>query len=190
LITGPAQRLLQEIRTGAADLGFITLPVAEPELVTVPAMEEEMLLVAHPSHPLAKKKRIVSQDLVQQPFVVFEHASNSRRVIDEFFVKERIQPRIVMETENVEILKALVRSEMGITIIPYQAVAREVRSGHLACARISGTHLVRQTGWVYQRANKVPRMLEEMFKAFERVVPKLNLSPGDRLPSLRNKDMS
>ena len=189
LITGTSQRLLQEIRTGAADLGFITLPVNEPELVTVPAMEEEMLLVAHPSHPLAKKKRIVPQDLVQQPFVLFEAVSNSRKVVDGFFAKEGIEPRIVMETENVEILKALVRSEMGITIIPYQAVAREVRSGQLFCARISGTHLVRHTGWVYQRSNRIPRMLEEMFKAYERVLPRLNLSPGGnrapRLPSLK-----
>jgi LysR family transcriptional regulator, low CO2-responsive transcriptional regulator len=190
LITGPAPRLLHEIRTGAADLGFITLPVQEPEFVTVPAMEEEMLLVAHPSHPLARKQRIVSQDLVQQPFVLFEAASNSRRVIDQFFVKERIEPRIVMETENVEILKALVRSEMGITIIPYQAVAREVRSGQLCCARISGTHLARQTGWVYQRSNRIPRMVEEMFKAFERILPRLHLSPPTRLSSLRSKGMA
>ena len=141
LITGTSQRLLQEIRSGAADLGFITLPVNETELVTVPAMEEEMLLVAHPSHPLARKKRIVPQDLAQQPFVLFEAASNSRRVVDAFFIKERIEPRIVMETENVEILKALVRSEMGITIIPYQAVAREVRSRQLFCARIPGARM-------------------------------------------------
>jgi DNA-binding transcriptional LysR family regulator len=179
LITGTSQRLLQEIRTGAADLGFITLPVNEPELVTVPAMEEEMLLVTHPSHPLAKKKRIAPQDLAQEPFVLFEAVSNSRRIVDAFFIKEHFEPRIVMETENVEILKALVRSEMGITIIPYQAVAREVRSKQLFCARISGVQLVRQTGWVYQRSNKVPRMLEEMFKAYQRVLPKLNLRPGD-----------
>ena len=190
LITGTSQRLLQEIRTGAADVGFITLPVNEPELVTVPAMEEEMLLVAHPSHPLAKKRRIVPQDLAQQPFVLFEAVSNSRRVLDSFFAKTGIEPRIVMETENVEILKALVRSEMGITIIPYQAVAREVRSGQLFCARISGTHLVRHTGWVYQRANRIPRMLEELFRAYEHILPRLNLSPGPRVASLRSKDMS
>jgi DNA-binding transcriptional LysR family regulator len=85
-----------------------------------------------------------------------------------------------METENVEILKALVRSEMGITIIPYQAVAREVRSKQLFCARISGAPLVRHTGWVYQRSNRVPRVLEEMFKAYQRILPKLNLRPGTR----------
>ena len=190
VLTGPTQRLIQEIRTGSADLGFLTLPVDEPDLVTVPAMREELLLVAHVSHPLARKKRISSQDLVQQPFVLFEAGSNSRRVIDEFFIKEQIQPRIVMETENVEILKALVRTGTGITIIPYQAVAREVRGGQLFCARISGVHLVRDTGWVYQRSNRVPRIIEEMFRAFDRILPRLKLSPaggppaaGDRTPS-------
>src|SRR5215210_1682026 len=90
LITGTSQRLLQEIRMGAADLGFITLPVTEPDLVTVPAMEEEMLLVTHPSHPLAKKKKIEPRDLAQEPFVLFEAVSNSRRIVDSFFAKERI----------------------------------------------------------------------------------------------------
>jgi hypothetical protein len=54
----------------------------------------------------------------------------------------------------------------------------------LFCARISGTHLVRHTGWVYQRSNMVPRMIQEMIKAYERVLPKLNLRPAGRNASL------
>jgi len=180
LITGNTQRLLQELRSGVADLGFLTFPVNEPDLVAVPAMDEELLLVTHPTHPLVRHRRVESQDLVRQPFVLFESGSNSRRVIEEFFVKEKIQPQIVMETENVEILKALVRTGMGVTIIPYQAVAREVRSGHLFCARLAGVTLARQTGWVYQRSNRVPRTFEEMFRAFERIRPRLKLAPGGR----------
>jgi DNA-binding transcriptional LysR family regulator len=182
VMTGPAQQLVQYVRTGAADLGFLALPIEEPDLVTVPAMREELLLVTHPSHPLARKKRIVSQDLAHQPFVLFEADSNTRRVIDQFIVKEQIQPRIVMETENVEILKALVRTGMGITIIPYQAVARELHAGHLFCSRISGVRLARDFGWVYQRTNRVPRIIEEMFRMFGRLLPRLKLSPGTRLP--------
>ncbi|RPH55943.1 MAG: LysR family transcriptional regulator [Acidobacteria bacterium] len=177
LITGSSQRLLQELRSGSADLGFLTLPVNEPDIIAVPAMEEELLVVTHPSHPLAKNRRIVSHDLVRQPFVLFESGSNTRRLIDEFFVKEMIQPEIVMETENVEILKALVRTEIGITIIPYEAVAREVRSGQLFCSRIAGISLVRQTGWIFQRSNRVPRTFEEMFRTFQRIRPRLKVAP-------------
>ena len=39
-----------------------------------------------------------------------------------------------METENVEIIKAMVRSGIGITVISHQAVEREVQEGELASA--------------------------------------------------------
>lgn len=180
---GATPRILRQLRNGAADLGLVTLPVDDPSLVSVPVMREELLLVTSPQHPLSRRKQIVPQDLVRQSFVLFEAGSNSRRTIDEFFVKEQIAPQVVTETENVEIIKALVRIGMGITIIPYQAVAREVRAGYLSCARIAGQQLVRETGWVHLRSNRVPRALQEMMKTFERVRPQLKLSPG--VPSRR-----
>jgi DNA-binding transcriptional LysR family regulator len=172
VITGSAERLLRKLRAGAADLGLLTLPVDEPDLVTVPVMREELMLVAYPTHPLAKRGRVEPHDLVRQPFVLYEPGSNTRRVIDEFFIKEKIQPRIVMETENVEIIKAMVKSGIGITIISQQAVEREVKEGQLAAARLTGHTLVRETGWVYLKANRVPRKVEEMIRTLEKTLPK------------------
>ena len=136
------------------------------------------MLVTAPQHPLARRRNITPQDLVRQPFVLFEQGSNSRRAIEEFFVREQIAPKVVTETENVEIIKAFVRAGMGVTIIPYQSVAREVRAGALFCARIAGQQLVRETGWVHLRLNRVPRAVQEMMKTLERIRPQLKLSPG------------
>jgi DNA-binding transcriptional LysR family regulator len=178
VIAGATPRLVRQLRAGAADLGLLTLPVNDPNLVSTLVMREELLLVTAPTNPLAKKKQIVSKDLVGQPFVLFEASSNSRRTIDEFFTKEHISPRVVSETENVEIIKAMVQIGLGITIIPYQAVAREVRAGYLFCARIAGQQLVRDTGWVHLRSNRVPRAVQEMMRTLERVRPRLKLTPG------------
>ena len=178
LTTGAAPRLLRQLRTGAADLGLLTLPIDDPYFVSVPVMREEMLLVAAPTHPLARKRQILPQNLIGQPFVLFEPSSNSRKVIDRFFAREQIEPKVVTETESVEILKALVMIGMGITIIPYQAVAREVRAGQLFCARIAGVQLVRETGWVYLRVNHLPRAMQVMMSTLERVRPKLKLAPA------------
>ena len=123
----------------------------------------------------------VNFELDGQPFVLFERGSNTRRVIDDMFAREEVQPRIVMETENAEILKALVSIGMGVTIIPYQAIAREVRGGHLRCMRIEGFSMVRETGWVYGRAPRVPRLVQHMFDALERTLPKLKLAPPPRI---------
>jgi DNA-binding transcriptional LysR family regulator len=176
VIPGATPRLVRQLRAGAADLGLLTLPVNDPNLISTPVMREELLLVTAPTHPLARRKQIGPQDLVGQPFVLFEPSSNSRRTIDEFFMKEHISPRVVTETENVEIIKAMVRNGLGITIIPYQAVAREVRAGFLFCARIAGQQLLRETGWVHLRSNRVPRAVQEMMQTLERVRPKLKLA--------------
>jgi DNA-binding transcriptional LysR family regulator len=173
---GATDKCTAAIRAGTADLGLLTLPIDEPDLVSVPALAEELLVVTSPSHPLARKKRIVAADLRRQNFVLFESGSNTRLVIDQFFVRENLDPRIVMETENVEIIKALVRNNLGISIISYQAVAREFASGQLFCARIHGQELIRKTGWVYARANRVPRAVQEVLSTFERIRPKLRLS--------------
>ena len=177
LMSGSSEQCLARLRSGAGDLALLTLPVEQPDLVTVPVLQEELLVVTAAKHPLSRKKKVLPQDLVRQPFVLFEPGSNSRRAIDEFFLSARIEPQIVMETENVEIIKALVRNGLGITIIPYQAVARDVTSGQMHCARIEGRSLVRETGWIYPKMSRTPRAVQEVIKAFERVRPKLKLAP-------------
>jgi DNA-binding transcriptional LysR family regulator len=182
LVPGATPRLVRELKGGTADVALLTLPVDESDLEAIPVLREELLLVMRPDHALAKRKRVGPEDLVRQPFVLFEPHSNSRRVVDTFLASASIEPRIVLETENVEILKALVRAGLGLSVIPYQAVAREVRSGQLACARIGGTKLERETGWVYPRTSRLPRMLAELFKVFDQIKPKLRLAP-DQLGS-------
>ncbi len=177
LTTGSSERCLQQLRSGAGDLALLTLPVDQPDLVTVPVLQEELLVVTAAKHPLSRKRKVLPQDLVGQPFVLFEPGSNTRRAVDEFFMTARIEPQIVMETENVEIIKALVRHGLGITVIPYQAVARDVTQGQLFCARIEGRSLVRETGWIYPKMSRTPRAVQEVIRAFERVRPKLKLAP-------------
>ena len=188
LMPGATPRLVRQLRSGTADLGLLTLPIDDPALVSVPVMREELLLVTAPQHPLARKRQVTPQDLARQPFVLFEAGSGTRRAIEDFFVSEHIAPTVVTETENVEIIKALVMVGMGIAILPYQAVAREVRAGQMFCARIAGQQLVRETGWVHLRLNRVPRAVQEMMRTLERVRPKLKLSPGP--PPKRKPDSS
>src|SRR5262245_44998377 len=123
LTVATAPRSLEEIRAGRVDAGLLTLPVDEADVVTVPVMREELLLVTMPTHRLARKKKILPQDLTSEPFVLFEPGSATRHVIDSFFITEKIEPRIVMDTENVEIIKAMVKTGLGIGIVPYQAIA-------------------------------------------------------------------
>lgn len=177
LTTGTTGHLIERLRSGTLDIGLLTLPVHGADLVQVPVMREELLLVMPPSHRLARARRIRPADLAAQSWVLFETGSSTRRVIDSMFEASGLRPRIVMETENVEILKALTSIGMGLTVLPYQALTREARAGSLRVRRIDGVTMVRETGWVYIRGTRVPRVVQHIFDALKRTVPRLRLAP-------------
>jgi DNA-binding transcriptional LysR family regulator len=177
LTTGTTPQLLERLRSGGLDVGLLTLPVEGTDLVQTPVMREELLLVMPAGHKLGRLRRVTPADLVGHPWVLFERGSSTRRVIDEMMQRDGIRPRIVMETENVEILKALTMIGMGLTILPYQSLVREARSGTLRIRRIQGVTLVRETGWVYVRGTRVPRMVQDVFDALRRTMPRLKLAP-------------
>jgi DNA-binding transcriptional LysR family regulator len=81
-----------------------------------------------------------------------------------------------METENVEIIKAMVRNGLGISIVPWQAAAADVRTGQLFCSRIAGHSLMRQTGWLYPKMSRLPRTVSEVIRVFDTVKPRLEAS--------------
>jgi DNA-binding transcriptional LysR family regulator len=173
ITVGSAERSIAMLRSGAGDLGLITLPVEANDLVSVPVLREELLLITYPAHPLAKKRQIVPADLTRQPFILFETGSITRRIVDQFFMRERIEAEIVMETENVEIIKVMVRHGLGISIIPWQAAAADVSTKQLFCTRIAGQSLYRETGWLYPKMSRLPRSVTEVIRVFDRVRPSL-----------------
>jgi DNA-binding transcriptional LysR family regulator len=173
---GSAERSIAMLRSGAGDLGLLTLPVEATDLESKPVLEEELLLVTYPTHPLAKKKVIAPADLDKQPFVLFETGSITRRLVEGFFTREHIHPDIIMETENVEIIKAMVRSGLGISIVPWQAAAADVRTKQLFCSRIEGHSLIRQTGWLYPKMSRLPRTVSEVIRVFDSVKPRFEAS--------------
>jgi DNA-binding transcriptional LysR family regulator len=134
------------------------------------------MLVMPTGHPLSNKESVGVEALVGQPFIIFEQGSNTRRTLDEFFVREQIKPNIVAETENIEIIKSMVASGLGISIVPFQSVERETRGGSLKVARIRAQQLVRETGWVYRSDERAPRVVQEMMTTLTRIAPQLQLT--------------
>ena len=171
ITVGSAERSIAMLRSGGGDLGLLTLPVEASDLVSVPVLQEELLLVTYPTHPLAKKRQVQSAELNKQPFILFETGSITRRLVEQFFARERIEAEIVMETENVEIIKAMVRNGLGISIIPWQAAADDVRTRQLYCSRIAGQSLQRETGWLYPKMSRLPRPVSEVIRVFDTIKP-------------------
>ena len=176
IAVGGTWRLQRRLKSRQADLALLTLPVEDPALTSVPVLREELMLLMPADHPLAEKTPVPVEALVGQPFVMFEAGSNTRRTVDEFFTREQIRPKVVAETENVEIIKSMVASGLGISLVPILTVERETQGGTLRVARIRGQQLVRETGWVYRADERPSRVVQEMMATLTRIAPQLQQS--------------
>jgi len=178
--SGTSEGILKLLRNHEVDVGLLTLPIVEKDLEVVPALKEEMVVVTAPGHPLSRTRSVRPLDLAKYPLILFEQGSNTRKVLDQFLVEHEIPTDLAMETENVEIIKAMVAHGVGISVIPYPAIAKDVRQKRFSYSRIEGQRLYRETGWVYLKLDYVPRTITEMLRIFETMKSQFLIVPSRR----------
>jgi len=168
VITAPTDTLLSKLSDNLIELGVFTLPIKHNDLQVVPLITEEMVVVTSPKHPvLSKESKINAEDLQNYPLILFPKGARTRDVLDAFFRDVGIEPRIVMEAENVALIKPLVKIDLGISIIPLRSVSEELQRGELHCLKIKNHRLVRKVGLVYHKSEYVPKMLAELIRLFK-----------------------
>jgi DNA-binding transcriptional LysR family regulator len=178
--SGSADTLLGLLRNHRVDLALLTLPIVGADLEVRPVLREELVVVTARRHLLAKQHLIDARSLARYPLVLFEQGSTTRRVIDQFFLTQQIPMNVAMETESVEIIKAMVASGLGITLIPYAAIAADVRSKRFGWARVRGMRLYRESGWVYLRSDYEPRPITEVLRVFDEMRSEFGGKPPGR----------
>jgi DNA-binding transcriptional LysR family regulator len=165
--SGSSEVILRKLRSHEMDLALLTLPVIAKDLEVIPVLKEEMVVVTAPRHPLARKRVVDAREIAKFPLILYETGSRTRETIENFLREEDVPADVVMETENAEIIKAMVGSGIGITVLSHATVAPDLRHKRLAFARIRGRKLYRETGWVYVKSDYVPRTVTEMLRVFE-----------------------
>jgi DNA-binding transcriptional LysR family regulator len=177
VVSSSAESLLRMLRAHEVDLALMTLPIVAKDLEVVPVLREEMVVVTAPGHPLPRRRTVEPEELGRFPLILYEAGSNTRKVQDQLLLEEQIPVEVAMETENVEIIKAMVANGLGITLIPYAAIAKDVRHGRFAFARIRGRRPYRETGWVYLKSDYVPRTITEMLRVFDQMKEQFQSKP-------------
>ncbi len=168
VITAPTDTLLTKLRDNLIELGVFTLPIHHDDLTVVPLRTEEMVVVTSPKHPvLSKQKWMKAEEIHNYPLILFPKGARTRNVLEQFFNDAGIVPRIVMEAENVALIKPLVKIDLGISIIPLRSIAEELQRGELHCLRIRNHKIIRQVGLVYHKSEPIPAILAELIRLFK-----------------------
>jgi len=119
---GTSATLEPQLVSGAVDLALLTLPLPSPELAAEPLFDEELLLIAPLSSPLAARARIQVRDLDGIQLLLPAPGTNLRRELDQVAAEAGVSLWAKAELDGVRLLASLCFEGWACGIVPASAV--------------------------------------------------------------------
>ena len=113
---------IQSCLDGEVDVGVLALPVLDERLCVEPLFTEELLLTMAPGHPLAKKRRIVMEDISHEKFVLLSETHCLGEQVMRFCNQQSCQPVVSCHSAQLLTVQELVALGHGVSLIPRMAV--------------------------------------------------------------------
>ncbi len=143
------------------DLGFLSKEISHPKIVVKELFEENIVMVASPSHPYSSKKIIEPKELDNIPIVMPESESGTRNVLNDFRKKYNVKFDIVCEFSNSDSIKTLVQQGMGVTLISSKVVEKELKRGDLVAINVNAPELKRKYFITYHKEKYFTKIITE-----------------------------
>jgi DNA-binding transcriptional LysR family regulator len=140
-----------EVLNGDVDLGLVAYPSKRSGLILEIFDQDDLVLICHPNHWIARHKSIKLKQLNGEKLISFEPDLPTRKVIDKHLKDYDVQIIHSMEFDNIETVKRAVEIESGVSIVPSNTVRQEVESGVLVSVPIAEPVMVRPLGVITRR---------------------------------------
>lgn len=146
-----ADLVYDDVLHGSAEFGLVAFPLKHKDLNVVPFSEDELVLAAHPSHALAKKKSVKLDELAGLDFIAFDRDIPTRKATDQILRKAGVEVGLVMEFDNVETVKRAVEINAGCAIVPANTIQNEVARKQIAQCKLNGGKHLRPLALIHKK---------------------------------------
>lgn len=152
----------EDILHNSVDFGLVAFPVKQRQIEVLPFRNDNLVLITHPQHALAKRTDLDVKDLTAQKFIGFDPDIPTRKAVDAIFREHKLEIEPVMEFDNIETVKRAVEIDHGIAIVPQATVAQEQKQGTLAVLHFKGKEFTRPLAILHRKG----RVLTPAMKKF------------------------
>ncbi len=124
--------LQEELRSGIINLAFlITRDFRELDLETFRLLEVPLIMVTYPANPIAIKSNVTISNLKDEPIYVTSSDCNYFRILEGFFIEEKIKLTRLLRFNSIEAIKQNMINGIGVAVLPRIAVQDELSKGLL-----------------------------------------------------------
>ncbi len=132
--TTSSNQVIEDLLNYSIDIGFIEGRTDHKEIVCNEIMDSRLTLILPPGKYYKGIENISIEEFLELPFIFFAYDDNTINKIEAELIKSNINPKrmnIMYKLDSIESIKSSVANGIGVSVLPYFTVKREVRVGEL-----------------------------------------------------------
>lgn len=156
------QRLQESMATNEDDLYIISQTPDQPDLTIHPFLENPLIVLGPQNHPLAHQRNVPIEKLNDEPFIMREPGSGTRRAVEKIFGENDIKVKVRLELGSNEAIKQAIAGGLGISVLSQHTIISEGTTGEFAILDVEGFPIERNW-YVAHLAGKQLSVVAETF---------------------------
>ncbi len=158
--------LIEQLENSEADIVLMGQPPENMNLINIAFMDNPLVVIASPTHPLAKQQQTASiSQLLDHGFVVRESGSGTRKAMERFFNEHNKSLNTNMEMNSNDAIKQSVEAGLGLGVASIHTLEHELKENRLKIIDAEGFPL-RRSWYLVQRKDKRLSPLAEKFRDY------------------------
>lgn len=170
ILTDTIKNLYNRLGNFEIDMAIVEGNSSDPAFHSLVLDTDYLVCVMCPGNPLAKNAMITLDQLRRQRMILRLPTSATRVLFDSTLRSLNDSPEnynVVLEVDNIATIKDLVRKNLGVSVLPKSACARELRKGQLVALPIENLSMVRETRIVYNKDFAMDEVLQQITRIYQ-----------------------
>ena len=176
---GYSRRIHTRLATGLADIALLEQSPRHPNIKTEPWMQDELLLVCGPGHPLWDKDMIELSELETLHYVLREGQSSIRNTLDKTLQEQSIKLNYIdMEVGSTDTIIEILQRGKQVSFLPQFAVSNFLELNTLHHIKV-GQLQINRTLWIaYNLDNLSPQTVDSFIGILKEITTKRSIQPS------------
>lgn len=151
---GHSNEVIEVLRDGLVDVGFVVRPLHEPLISVEPLLSDDIVLVTSPRHRLSRQPGLHARHLAGETLIAMQWGEGFEEF--ERWMQDELGLRAAIEVDGIPLGVVLVARDVGVGFAPLRSVAPYVRGGMIKTRSVRGLPETRRE--IFLALRKVGRL--------------------------------
>jgi DNA-binding transcriptional LysR family regulator len=156
----PTEQVIENTSALNNDLGFISYPVEHKKLLVKEVLEDQLVIITPPDHPLSRYPMLEPRNLENQLLIMHETGSAPRQALENYIRKNDLSVSIHLELSSNRAIKRAVEDGIGIALISRRVANEEIRNKRLRAIPLSDRSMTRNFYMVHHQDKYLSESLQ------------------------------